>query len=164
MHTSPSSNLHFPSSARPGFDWIQKEIRRFVLNHQFPSLAALRSIREGNYLVGIYEDFGDARFSREMQQDLSFFVGETEQGDPDPRTHWAVYLGEIQFSEIEFEAAMYNELSHISGIEKLPEGSISEPGFYINIDGQRLHVTGLHPGSKDPKRQFQRPALVFKKA
>ena len=164
MHTSPSSNLHFPSSARPGFDWIQKEIRSFVLNHEFPSLAALRSIREGNYLVGIYEDFGDARYSREIQQDLSFFVGEMEERGPEPLTHWAVYLGEIDYSEIEFDAAMCNELSHISGIEKMPEGSLSEPGYYVSIDGQRLHVTGLHPASTDPKRRYQRPALVFRKA
>jgi uncharacterized protein len=163
MHASPSSNLHLPRSARRGFDWIQKEILGFAMVGEHPHSTALRSIREENYMVGIYEDFGDARYWREIHQDLHFFLSHSRRKPFAELTYWAVYLGEIDFTENEFEASMWNELSHLSAIEKqkCPQGG--KPDLCIRLEDELLHVAGLYPASTDPARRFYRPALVFRK-
>lgn len=147
---------------------LQSDIHQFIMQKNYPCIAAIKSVQKEEYIVRTYEAFGQALFWRELRQDLQFFLAEQKRTGSTYLTFWAIFEGQSKFSEDDFESGLWNELSHLSSFEKLeqdwadPELAQPEnPGFCLSIDGQAFFVVGLHPQSSREARRFAKPALVF---
>lgn len=138
------------------------------MQKNYPCTAAIQSSTRGEYVVGVYEDFGSARFWREIREDLRAFLEEQKRTDSTFLTYWAVFQGRSEFTEEDFETRLWKELSHLSSIEQrstdwptLESADPQTPGFCLSIEGHEFFVVGLHPGSSRTARRFSQPALVF---
>ena len=145
-----------------------EEIRNFVLQKNYPCVAAVKSVTADEFLVGHYKDFGSGRHWRELRADLENFIIEQEKTNSTYLTFWAVYSGKNQFSEQDFENRLWNELSHLSSVEQrendwatLNMSDPQNPGFCLSLNGKAFFVVGLHPQSSRLGRRFSSPALVF---
>lgn len=145
-----------------------EEIRNFVLQKNYPCIAAIKSVKADEFIVGHYKDFGSGKYWRELRADLENFILEQEKTNSTYLTFWAVYSGKSQFSEQDFENRLWNELSHLSSAEQrekdwttLTTSDPQNPGFCLSLNGKSFFVVGLHPQSSRIGRKFSSPALVF---
>jgi len=146
---------------------IQEEIRAFILQKNYPCLAAQRSLRNKESIVGLYEEFGTGKSSSGLRLSLLEFLQQQKLSASPYLSYWAVF-GLKQQTETEFEDSLWRELSHLtSEEEKLsdwPKGKCLDPedtNFRFSLGGSELFVVGLHPNSSRRARRFPRPALVF---
>ncbi len=150
---------------------ITAEIRERILQKNYPCVAAVQSVLRGEYLVGIYGEFGSGRHWSKFRGDLFKFLEAVKKNDSRYLSFWAVFDRQdepAQDDETEFEKKLWRELSFLTSQEDrekdwAPE-DISAPhdkGFCFSLGGEKLFVVGLHPKSSRLARQFSRPALVF---
>lgn len=144
------------------------QIKDFVLQKNYPCVAAIKSVLAEEYIVRHYEDFGTGLSWRDLRRDLESFIIEQEKTNSTYLTFWAVFSDSGPMSEQVFEKAMWNELSHLTSVEKREKdwgkmnvSSPEDPGFCLSLNGKAFFVVGLHPGSSRKGRQFAKPSLVF---
>ncbi len=167
---TPSQNLFSPHSNQlnPEGHLIFKNIKDLISRKNYPCVAAVKALHQKEYSVGIYKNFGSAESWQEIRQDLRFFIQEQQKTKSTYLTFWAVFEGETQFTEDEYETLMWKELSHLSSFEDKnhdwPTEEISNPenpGFCLSIDKKPFFVVGVHPNSSRDARKFFKPALIF---
>lgn len=169
---SHSDYLNFPpgrgTTASTGPEKYFAEIRQMVQQKNYPCVAALKSVRENDFMVGVYDNFGAGEFWKEIRQDIQFFLRRQQETQSTYLTYWAIFDGANEFSESEFETKMWNELSYLSSEEKKSSdwssdavSDPSQPGFCLSIDGKTFFVVGMHRQSSRLGRRFSQPALVF---
>src|SRR5690349_2098201 len=97
---------------------IMNEIRSFVLQKNYPCIAAIKSIQQNDFILSVYKYFGKAQFWRQMRQDLENFIIVQTKSNATYLTYWAVFDGPSKMSEDEFEDGLWNELSHLTSKEE----------------------------------------------
>jgi FPC/CPF motif-containing protein YcgG len=143
-------------------------MNEFILKEKsYPCIAAIKSMQQKEFLSGYYGKFGTAENWTALRNDLRYFIRQQAVNNSSYLTFWALFETENYLSEDDFEAGMWNELSHLSSEEDKKEDwgnwpmDPEHPGFSLCIDGERFFVVGLHPHSSRMARRFPRPALVF---
>ncbi len=180
MHVIPTSNLFLPKGGklvpcRNGrleelsgrSKQVEVEIKNLLSQKNYPCTPALRSFNRGEYQVGLYKKFGTGYNWKELRQDLLFFTKKQKESNSPYLTFWAVYEN-LKMDEVEFEANLWNELSHLTSEElkgiDWPTGASANPNdrnFSFCIGGESFFVVGLHPSTSRPARRFKWPVLVF---
>lgn len=180
MHTIPTSNLFLPQNGtlipcRNGrleelsgrSKQVEIEIKKLLSQKNYPCTPALRSFNRGEYQVGLYKKFGSGYHWKELRQDLLFFIKKQKETNSPYLTFWAVYEN-LDMDEVDFEANLWNELSHLTSEElkgiDWPMGDSSNPNdrkFSFCIEGEPFFVVGLHPKASREARKFKWPVLVF---
>lgn len=147
---------------------VSEEIQSFVLQNNYPCVAAIRSVKHRDFRIGTYRRFGTGESGRELRRDLQAYLKEQRRTGSTYFTYWAVYDAEPQaLTESDFEASLWRELSHLTSAEERAAdwgdnvSDPEQPGFCLSIDGTAFFVVGLYPGSSRVARRFSRPALVF---
>ncbi len=180
--TLPTQNLYFPSTDglvrfskttdATSSSWenpqtVGHAIRELIQQKNYPCLAALKSLHQKDYQVGLYDKFGSAKSWRNLRNDLLFFIQEQKKSQSIYLSFWAVFEP-ADFSEDEFETALWNELSHLTSVENRPtdwnENNTSDPlapEFRLSLDGVDFFIVGLHAKSSRKSRQFPYPTLIF---
>ncbi len=146
---------------------VAEEIKALVSQKNYPCVAALRSYHKDDYQVGFYGKFGEGEHWRELRNDLLFFLQEQKRTSSIYLSFWAVFE-EQEFSEADFETALWKELSFLTSEEDRkndwPANSVqdpADPGFRFALGGSEFFVVGLHSQSSRQARRFSRPAMIF---
>ncbi|MDZ4660390.1 MAG: guanitoxin biosynthesis heme-dependent pre-guanitoxin N-hydroxylase GntA [Pseudomonadota bacterium] len=149
---------------------INNEIRAFILQKNYPCVAAIQSVVRKDYLVGEYGRFGTLNNWQELRGDLLNFLELQSSTQSRYLSFWAVFTDTNQRpdSETQFEEKFWRELSLLSSEEDRPfdwgkNSSVEpkDPLFCLSLNGEKLFVVGLHPQSSRLARRFSRPAMVF---
>lgn len=147
---------------------LSEEIKSFVLQKNYPCVAAIRSVKHRDYRVGVYSKFGTGESGRALRRDLQDYLVEQKRTGSTYLTYWAVFdAAPVALTETDFEVGLWRELSHLTSAEQRARdwgdnvSDPEQPGFCLSIDGTAFFVVGLYPGSSRVARRFSRPALVF---
>lgn len=161
---SLSKYVHLSDEAR--IKKVGDELRGFF-NNRYPCVAGLRAFRRGEYQIGLYGELGDGLAWRTLRNDLQYFVHEQERTQSTFLTFFAVFDPQ-KFTEDEFEASMWRELSFLTSIEDRNSDwgnkRTSDPAsksFSMSLFGTEFFVVGLHSASSRVARRFRYPTLVF---
>ena len=149
---------------------INNEIRSFILQENYPCVAAIQSVIRNDYVIGRYGEFGTDTHWHKLRIDLLNFLELQSSTQSHYMSFWAVFTAsnETPDNELDFENKLWRELSLLSSEEEraVDWGNInsSDPNdaaFCISLNGVKLFVVGLHPASSRFARRFSHPAMVF---
>lgn len=149
---------------------INNEIRSFILQENYPCIAAIQSVVRNDYVIGTYGQFGTGTHWHRLRLDLLNFLDLQRSTQSRYLSFWAVFTASTQTldNELDFENKFWRELSLLSSEEEraVDWGTINssdpnDPSFCFSLNGEKLFVVGLHPESSRFARRFSRPAMVF---
>jgi uncharacterized protein len=145
----------------------REQIRAFLSQKDYPCLAAQRSLKKEEFLVGLYGKFGAGEGWRELRASLLSFLAEQKRTGSPYLSYWAIFEPETM-SEEDFERGLWSELSLLTSEEDKSldwaPGKTTDPedkSFIFSLGGCELFVVGLHALSSRKSRRFPFPALVF---
>lgn len=151
-------------------DITETQIQDFIMQKNFPCIAAVQSAVRKEYQIGHYGQMGQGADWRKLRQDLLNFLKQQRESQSKYLTYWAVFEPNDRFQNDEdlFEICFWRELSLISSEEEAPQDwgddntkDPVDPSFCISLAKEKLFVVGLHPGSSRKGRRFPRPAMIF---
>lgn len=138
-----------------------------VTQKNYPCIAAIQSFYRDDYQVGFYGSFGSGKNWHSLRQDLLSFLSRQKKTGSKYLSFWAVFEPEL-FSELEFETALWRELSFLTSEEEResdwPNLEMSDPdtpSFRFALDGSEFFVVGMHSQSSRLARRWSSPALIF---
>jgi FPC/CPF motif-containing protein YcgG len=148
---------------------IHEEMKEFVSQTDYPCTAAIKSMRDKDYRLGVYSDFGGGVDSFELGRDLLVFLNEQKRSRSPYSSFWAVFdKGRRDFHDKEFEINLWKELSFLTSFDRYvsdwdPEFSADprDKNFCFSLGGSAMFVVGLHPNSSQRSRAFKYPTLIF---
>ena len=176
-----SAHLHEPSdegllALRPGERAANEPLRTQVEStfkqwfdpKVYPCIPAVQSMTKHEYLVGLYDDLGEGKHSAELARDLLFFRERQKRSKSLYLSFWALYTPRETWSEEEFEARMWRELSYVSSREvpgtpwdPLFSADPADPRFCFSLGGDAFFIVGVHPTSSRLARRFAYPGIIF---
>lgn len=140
----------------------------FVLQKNYPCVAARAAAQKGDVRMSIYPELGTGRFASALAQDLDLFLTEYQRTQARWLSFVALYTQCEFTTEAEFESALWKELSAVAALpeyqapwDPLFASDPAHPKFCFSFKGHALFVVGLHPESSRHARRFEVPALVF---
>ncbi len=150
-------------------DAVHHEIRSLIMQPSYPCIAATQSVVRQDYMVGIYNQFGEGKNWEKLRADLIQFLHRLSVTKSRYLSFWAVFDDpETALTEGQFEEKFWNELSLISSLEErdqdwghLHTANPDDPMFCLSINREKLFVVGLHNSSSRESRRFSKPAMVF---
>lgn len=149
---------------------INNEIRSFILQKNYPCVAAIQSVVRNDYVRGTYGQFGTGTHWHRLRTDLLKFLELQRATQSRYMSFWAVFNAPVQTpdNELHFEKKFWKELSLLSSEEEragdwgeINSSDPNDPAFCLSLAGVKLFVVGLHPESSRFARRFSRPAMVF---
>ena len=149
---------------------INNEIRSFILQKNYPCVAAIQSVVRNDYVRGTYGQFGTGAHWHRLRTDLLKFLELQRATQSRYMSFWAVFNAPVQTpdNELHFEKKFWKELSLLSSEEEragdwgeINSSDPNDPAFCLSLAGVKLFVVGLHPESSRFARRFSRPAMVF---
>jgi FPC/CPF motif-containing protein YcgG len=149
---------------------INAEIRSFILQENYPCVAAIQSVVRNDYVIGTYGQFGIGTHWHKLRTDLLNFLELQSSTQSRYMSFWAVFTASTKTpdNELDFENKFWRELSLLSSEEEraVDWGNINssdpnDPSFCVSLNGVKLFVVGLHPASSRFARRFSHPAMVF---
>jgi FPC/CPF motif-containing protein YcgG len=149
---------------------INNDIRTFILQKNYPCVAAIQSVVRNDYVIGTYGQFGTGTHWHKLRTDLLNFLKLQSSTQSRYMSFWGVFTASNQTpdNELDFENKFWRELSLLSSEEEraVDWGNINssdpnDPSFCLSLNGVKLFVVGLHPDSSRFARRFSRPAMVF---
>jgi FPC/CPF motif-containing protein YcgG len=160
------TRLSYDSMPSADLQVMSEKIKAFVSQKNYPCIGALRAVKTNDYRIGIYKNFGSAQSCQELYRDLNLFLQEQKTSNSPYLSFWAAFPDQKNFSEDDFESALWSELSALSQLDQKPwdpnfSSDASDKNFCFSLDGQAYFVVGLHQQSSRKSRQFEYPSLVF---
>lgn len=149
---------------------VHQEIRSFILQKNYPCVAALQSVIRSDYVIGTYGRIGSGTYWHKLRADLINFLAVQKSTQARYLSFWAIFndSSHTPSTETDFEDKFWRELSHLSSEEERAvdwgtghSPDPNDPSFCLSLHGERLFVVGLHPNSSRLARRFSRPAMVF---
>jgi hypothetical protein len=148
-----------PSTNKEKFD-------KFVIENDHPCIMAKTIFSAGNYQLHTYEKFGSETAASKIVKDIESYLNEYDFSTNEFFTFIAVFEEKSQFSELEFENLLWEQLKKIHEKDsiKWDETVSSNPkddSFSFSILGNAFYIVGMHPNSSRPARKSPKPTLVF---
>lgn len=144
----------------------EQQFSRFVLQSDYPCLAARSAFRAGAYRTGRYARLGTLAAARALASDLRAFIAERPDINHRFATFVAFFEDQPAMTEAAFEQQLWQQLGQLNCVDTQPwdptvssDPESSEFGF--SFGGEAFFIIGLHPGSQRLARQFACPTLVF---
>ncbi len=143
---------------------VGEAIGSFIGRKDYPYVPAQQAFLKGEYLVGIYNDFGSG--SSLTLNDLLYFREKQKQSTSLFMSFFAVYLSPSPPDETVFEERMWQELSNLSDKDDAPwdptfSSDPDDKRFCFSLGGDAFFTVGMHPASSRKARRFSYPAIVF---
>lgn len=149
-------------------DLIEQSLKDLISKKNYPCIAAIQSLIQHEYQIGVYEQFGLGVSAAALGLDLDAFKRQQKATDSLYLSFFAVFMDPAFESEKAFEDALWRELSHLSAKDApgTPWDSHfsddpKEKNFCFSFGGDAFFIVGLHPKSSRLARQFPYPTLVF---
>lgn len=147
---------------------IEQSLKELISKKNYPCIAAIQSLTQHEYKIGVYKGFGTGISAEQLGRDLNAFKQQQKATDSIYLSFFAVF-DDLEFeSEKAFEEAMWRELSFLSAKDApgTPWDSHfsddpKDKNFCFSFGGEAFFIVGLHPKSSRLARQFPYPTLVF---
>ena len=162
---SPLLGTEFSDRAK-----IHDEIRAFILQEDYPCVAAIQAVIRNDQIIATYGEFGSGTHWQQLRVDLRHYIEVQRATQSRYLSFWAVYTASDHLPNNEgvFEEHLWRELSLLSSEEqrasdwsKDDSSDPNDPAFCLSLDGEKLFVVGLHPQSSRAARRFSYPTMVF---
>ena len=144
---------------------IHQALRSFITDRH-PCAGARAVIHAAGHRFGIYHGMSSRGATAGIARDLWTFVQERPSINSDFATFIAIFDPAKNFTEHEFESAVWEQLNALRDIDRSPysravSSDPSNPRFGFSFASTPFFIVGLHPGSSRFARRFAWPALVF---
>ena len=144
----------------------EERFRKFILEDDHPCIMSQTVFGTDHYELYTYKDLGSETAAREILVDLQKYLEDNDFSTKEFYSFVAVFEGEAEFSEKEFEKLLWQQLQHIHNLDKKDWDETVSPdttskSFSFSILGSAFYVVGLHPNSSRNARKSPKPTLVF---
>ncbi len=153
-------------SPKGGRKKLQKEFRSFILEEDHPCIMAQTVFSMDDVELHSYEDFGSLETTRKIIADLDAYVKNYDFESNDFRTFLAVFPDSPEYSEIEFEKQLWEQLQNLHEVDKADWDKEVSPDpanehFSFSLSGKAFYIVGMHPGASRKARQSPYTAIAF---
>ena len=149
-------------------DSIEQALKDLISKKNYPCIAAIQSVAQHEYQIGVYEGFGSGMSAEQLSRDLNAFKRKQKATDSLYLSFFAVFKDPAFESEKDFEDALWQELSLLAAKDApgMPwdshfSANPKDKNFCFSFGGDAFFIVGLHPKSSRLARQFPYPTLVF---
>ncbi|MEG9327862.1 guanitoxin biosynthesis heme-dependent pre-guanitoxin N-hydroxylase GntA [Salinimicrobium catena] len=144
----------------------KKQYDEFILEKDHPCLMAKTVFSMDQVDLHEYENFGSRETAEIMLKDLKNYVEKYDFESNDFFTFMAVFKGEKNYSEEEFEQLLWQQLQHLheaddSPWDKAVKPDPEDPNFSFSLAGKAFYIVGMHPNSSRKARQAPYPTMTF---
>lgn len=145
---------------------IEKQLRSFVLENDHPCIMAQTVFSMNQLALHSYDEFGSVKAAKRLIMDIETYVENYDFESNDFKTFLAVFPNSPEYSEIEFEKLLWQQLQNLHEADqqvwdhRVSEDPESEH-FSFSLCGRAFYVVGLHPGSSRKARQSPYAAIAF---
>lgn len=147
---------------------IRRKFADWVRGPGFTCLAGRAALRRGLLTLRVFPDLTSAAADEQLHAELVAFVTGHLDDSVDLASFCAVFRQPGRGSEVEFERALWDRLSHLHRLDARAFPWAAEvsadpaaPDFGYSVAGHPFFVAGLHPGASRLSRRFAFPTLVF---
>ncbi|HLU81419.1 MAG TPA: guanitoxin biosynthesis heme-dependent pre-guanitoxin N-hydroxylase GntA [Flavobacteriaceae bacterium] len=145
---------------------IIDQFRKFILENNHPCIMAQSVCTMENINFHVYDELGTRNTARQLLKDLSVYLSSYDFQSKNFFSFIAVFNEEKQFTEEEFENALWFQLRYLHQLDDIPwDKSVSDnpedDDFSFSLLGKAFYIVGMHPHSSRKARQSPLPALVF---
>lgn len=152
----------------PGFTReIHIKLKRLVLAENHPWFNNKLALQNGQYALGIYNEIADLSATKELFRDLDTFIRNNDTRNA-PSFFLGVFARPALTTDIQFQKLMEHQLILLSQENKQfyeSRGKVQphpQFGTYsFGLNGEVLHIIGLHSKSLRRERRFDHPMLIF---
>ena len=145
---------------------IEKQLRSFVLENDHPCIMAQTVFSMDQLELHSYDKFGSPNTAEKLIRDLEMYVENYDFESNDFKTFLAVFPDSPEYSEIEFEKLLWQQLQYLhkednqQWDQRVSEDPNSEH-FSFSLCGRAFYIVGMHPGSSRKARQSPYTAIAF---
>lgn len=144
----------------------RKKFEQFILESDHPCLMAQTVFKSNNLILKEYGELGDEEHAEELLLDLNEYVARYNFETNDFYTFIAVFHGQQDFSEKEFEKRLWQELQNLHTVDphNWDQAVSDDPEsehFSFSLCGKAFYVVGMHPNSSRLARQSPKVTMVF---
>jgi len=145
---------------------VMNEFRNFILENDHPCIMAQTVFSMDKVELKTYNEFGSLDAAKAIFVDLESYIAEYDFSSNDFKTFIAVFPDSPEYSEIDFERRLWQQLQYLHQIDDKdwdPEVSedVENQNFSFSIGGKAFYVVGLHPKASRTARKSPYPALTF---
>lgn len=146
---------------------VASQWEAFILEQDHPCLMAQAVFKSSNVIIREYEAMGSPGNSRKMLQDISSFLAAYDFEAEEYHTFIAVFDGNKEYTEAEFEKLLWQELQALHEADQTNDwdpavsANPEDDLFSFSVGGKAFYIVGMHPNSSRMARKAPQPALVF---
>lgn len=145
---------------------IEKQFRAFILDNDHPCIMAQTVFSMDQLEMHSYDEFGSLKTAEKLIRDLETYLENYNFESNDFKTFLAVFPNSPEYSEIEFEKLLWQQLQNLHEADpKSWDRRVSEDpeskNFSFSIGGRAFYIVGMHPGSSRMARQSPHTAIAF---
>lgn len=145
---------------------IYQEFENFILEKEHPCVMAQTVFSMEQVSLHSYSKLGSVDSACQIVRDLKEYIKNYDFNSNDFFAFVAVFKGRKEYTEKEFEDALWQQLNLIHSIDDRPwDPEVSRDSesnkFSFSIAGKAFYVVGMHPGSSRMARQSPYPAIVL---
>lgn len=144
----------------------KKEYDDFILKNDHPCLMAQTVFSMDQVDFHEYKILGSKETAVVMLRDLKMYIEKYDFESNDFLTFLAVFKGQKNYSEEEFEKLLWQQLQYLheeddSIWDDTVKPDPEDPDFSFSLGGKAFYIVGMHPNSSRKARQAPYPTLAF---
>lgn len=145
---------------------LENQFRSFILEKDHPCVMAQTVFSMDQFELHSYEEFGSGKSAVKLIEDLENYIENYNFESNDFKTFLAVFPDSPEYSEIEFEKLLWQQLQNLHKLDRYPwDHRVSKAPdsekFSFSLCGRAFYIVGLHPGSSRKARQSPYTAIAF---
>lgn len=144
----------------------RKKFEKFIVESDHPCLMAQSVLKNNQLILKEYGELGDEEHSEELLLDINDYIAKYNFEDNQFYTFAAVFHGRQQFSELEFETRLWQELENLNKVDPhawdpTVSNDPKDDNFSFSICGKAFYIVGMHPNSSRKARRSPRVTIAF---
>lgn len=144
-----------------------ENFRNFISGGNFSCIGAKAALNGNLFRTSYYDQINAPETNAALARDLRIFAAENKDSSSNFATFAAIFGGPTINDELEWEAALWNQLENLHNLDSqsIWDPSVSSDPedieFSFSFSGMSFFVVGLHPESSRISRRFSQLAMVF---
>ena len=145
---------------------IKKEFETFIIGDDHPCIMAQTVFSMDEVNLFSYPDFGSRKTAAAIIKDLETYIKDYDFESNDFKTFLAVFPESGDYSEIEFERKLWEQLQNLhlednTAWDKEVSDDPESEHFSFSLGGRAFYIVGMHPGASRMARRSPYPAIAF---
>ena len=145
---------------------LKKEFETFIIGDDHPCIMAQTVFSMDQVSLFSYPDFGSRKSAAAIIKDLETYIKDYDFESNDFKTFLAVFPESEDYSEIEFERKLWEQLQNLhledhTAWDKEVSDDPESKHFSFSLGGRAFYIVGMHPGASRMARRSPYPAIAF---